>query len=1001
MAIILALAGPALAVDPDLFISQYGHRAWRIRDGYFPGPLTSVTQTKDGYLWIGTQSGLIRFDGVRFEPWHPPEAARLPSQRIFGLLGASDGGLWIGTDTGLAEWKEGKLSVYATTGRFGAIAEDRDGTIWAGHTRSINQLPPLCRFANGEFRCFGRGEGLPFLWIGTLHVDARGTLWVGGDGGVCSWKSNRAECSPIPGLEKFTDKYGILAVSSDSAGSLWVGAGAMGILHLVSGRWQRDSALPVGMESESMLLDRHGSLWIGSARQGLLRIGRSGVQTFGSADGLSSDYVTRLYEDSEGNIWVASNAGLDEFRNLSVTTITKREGSEDWVTSVTALHDGGVWMGTHGGLVRLTNGKSVTYRPADGLPGNELSSLLECSDGRLWFGIDDGLAWLEHGRFFRLAMPDGSPVGVVRAMAEDRDGSLWIGTTNPQHALVRVKKAVADEVMPAARFGGDQISALAADPSGGLWLGLAKSGLVRFNDNPSQLNTVSSTFKSGGVRNIFLDSDGLWAATTDGLALLKDGHLVSLTVQNGLPCDDIEAAIKSNDDSLWLKTTCGLIRIPPPEWRGWLNDPKSPVHVRLYDALDGAQAGVNPFTPRVTKSIDGRLWFSTENGGVQVVNPGSLYDNLVVPPVHVLQIVANGNTYDSSKTIRLPPLTKDLEIAYTALSFTIPEKVRFRYKLEGMDTDWQDAGTRRQAFYTNLKPGRYRFRVTACNNDGLWNESGAASEFSIVPAFFQTTWFMALCGAAAAGILWVCYLFHLRRVAGEIRGRMEERLSERERIARELHDTLLQSIQGLILKFHAVAKQIPRDEPARETMEKALDRADQVLGEGRDRVRNLRDSVESIGNLSAAFKRVAEESAHNGNADYKSVVEGGTRDLHPLVLEEAYSIGREAIVNAFRHSEGLHVEVEIAYDENQFRVRVRDDGRGIHPDTIEKGGREDHWGLLGMRERALRIGGHLEIWSRPETGTEVELKVPATTAYRSAGTKSKWFWFGRTSDIDW
>jgi ligand-binding sensor domain-containing protein len=1002
--ILLILAGPALAVDPTLFVTQYGHRAWRIRDGYFAAVPTAVTQTADGYVWIGTQAGLVRFDGARFEPWHPPAGIPLPSERIFSLLGARDGSLWIGTDSGLAEWKDGRLAVYAKTGRFVALLEDHDGTIWAGHTRNVAQLSPLCRFAKGEFRCFGPSDGLPFLWVAGLHQDDRGTLWVGGDGGVCSWTSNRAECSPIPGLEKVHDKYGVSVVSSDASGSLWVGAGARGVLQLVSGKWNHSAILPEELESESFLRDRHGSLWIGGIHQGLLRLKEGHVERYVSSDGLSGDYVTSIYEDREENLWVTTSSGLDCFRNLSVATLTKREGlSDDSIVSVMASADGSVWMGNHVNLLQVKENNFISYRPAAGKTRKQITSLLEGSRNRIWVGIDDGVSMLEGGKFVPLRVPDGTPVGVVRAMVEDREGYLWLCTTNPQHVLLRAKNGVVDQILPIASFGGEFPSTLAADPNGGLWLGFAKSGIAHFDSNGASF-TVPRTLNTGRVRNFFVDDGGLWAATNEGLVFLRDGRLTSLAMGNGLPCNDIEAAIKSNDNSLWLKTACGLARIAPQEWRAWISHPQSHIQFHLYDALDGAQSGMSAFTPRAAKSTDGRLWFALEGGGIQVVDPRRLKENAVVPPVSVVQIAANRQAYDPVTPLQLPALTKDLEIDYTALSFTIPEKVRFRYKLEGTDSDWQDVGTRRQAFYTNLRPGHYRFHVTACNNDGVWNESGAALDFSILPAFFQTIWFSAICVAAIVVILCVSYLFHVKRVASEIRGRMEERLGERERIARELHDTLLQSVQGLILKFHAVAKQIPRNEPARETMEKALDRADQVLEEGRNRVRNLRDSGESIGDLSKVLQLVADESAQNSDMSYRVVVEGNKRDLHPLVLEEAYLVGREAILNAFRHSGGLHVEVEIAYDENLFRLRVRDDGRGIAPPMLESGGREGHWGLRGMRERALRIGGHLDIWSRPEAGTEVELKVPAATAYRGTRSRSaisKWSWLGRTSDMDW
>ncbi len=1003
-AMVLGFAAPALALDPALLLTQYGHTAWRIRDGYFSGPPTAITQTKDGYLWIGTESGLIRFDGVRFEHWQPPEGMHLPDERIFGLLGASDGSLWIGTDSGLARWKDGMLTVYASVGRFGALLQARNGTIWAGHTRALAAFPPLCQFAEGQFRCFGKSQGFSPRWVAALHEDAEGNLWAGGEGGICKWSSAKTECLEIKATEKAGDKFGVTALSSDPNGVLWAGVGPTGIWQYISGSWKRSasSAAGINLESEAMLRDRHASLWIGSRQAGLVRITNVQTDKFTSTDGLSGDYVTAIYEDTEGDIWVATSSGLDRFRNVSVATFTKREGLiDDRVTAVTPARTGGVWVADEHALLQIKEKKIIPYIPSKGLPGEEPSSLFEDSRGRLWLGIDSGIAWLQDGRFHTLRMQDGTPLGVVRTIAEDPDGNIWISTTSPQHALLRVRNGTVVAANPIEAFGGHDILAIVADPSGGLWLGLNRSGLQRFKDGHSFPYPQSDALSRDTVRDLFFDSQGLWIATKTGLRVLEGDKLHSLTVRNGLPCDDIESVIKSDDASLWLKTTCGLIRVSALEWSNWLEHPESHVQVRLYDAFDGAQVGMSPFSPRAAKSSDGRLWFSAEISGIQVVDPENLRINSIAPPVQVTRMVANHNEYEASSRISLPALTKDVEIDYTALSLKIPEKVRFRYKLEGTDNDWQDAGTRRQAFYTNLRPGLYIFRLAACNNDGVWSDSAASMRFSISPSFYQTIWFRIVCVFSMAGLLWLLYWIRLRRVAAIYKARMDERLEERERIARELHDTLLQSIQGLILRFHAVAKQIPRGEIAREMMEKALDRADETVSEGRERVRNLRDPADLLGNLTMAFRRVAEEFTQGSAVEFKEVVEGDPKELHPMVREETYAVGREALINAFNHSGGLQVEIELIYDKQYFRLRVRDDGRGFDPAILGSGQRTGHWGLQGMRERARKVGGQLEIWSGPGTGTEVELKVPSAVAYKMVRAKSGWFWFRRNSEEGW
>jgi signal transduction histidine kinase/ligand-binding sensor domain-containing protein len=1004
---LLVLAAPlvALALNPDELIRHYGHSVWRLREGYFAGGVFALTQTTDGYIWVATDAGLLRFDGVRFEPWHPPAGTSLPDNRIVGLLGARDGSLWIGTAGGLARLADGKLTVYTKLGRFAVIVETHDGTIWAGHTRALRALAPLCSLPKkGQFHCVGEAEGLPFSWIEALKEDAQGNLWVGGNGGVCKWQEGKAECFPLSNLPKFSDKFGARVIAFDKEGTLWAGAGPAGIWQLSSGVWKHfrpPPHTPADVESESMLLDRDGSLWIGVSQggaTGLIRVSRNGTDTFSEEDGLSGENTSVIFEDHEGNIWVATASGLDCFRNSAVVNLTRRDGvvgGGSIATLATANNE--LWASDTAGLTRFHSGKIETWVTADGLPGSEPTSLLEDSGGRLWLGVDNSLAWYENGHFSVFKMHDGTRIGVVRAMAEDRNGNVWVSTTNPAHALLRMNHGSVKEIYTHDQMVGEQIQAIAIDRDGGLWLGNTE-GLLRLQNGKLLPYPSPVAGSTADVKQILPDSNGIWAVTTKGLELVQDRHVTFLTVNNGLPCDALDAGVKADDDSFWLHGPCGLMRIAASELKTWMQHPDSRIQVRNYDSFDGAISGETPFSPRSAKSPDGRLWFPIDQGGLLTVNPAELKDNTIVPPVKIVQVLADHRAYDSEAAVDLPPRTRDLEIDYTALSFTVPQKVRFRYKLEGLDSDWQDAGTRREAFYNNLRPGHYTFRVIACNNDGLWNETGAAKEFSIAPAFFQTTWFGVLCIVGAAGILWMFYLARMRQVTSEIRARLEERTGERERIARELHDTLLQSIQGLLLKFHAAVKQIPPEQPARKTMELALDRADEVLSEGRDRVRNLRDSAASLQDLSAAFRLVAQECRTEDSPEFNVVVEGEERSLHPMVLEESYLVGREAIVNAFNHSGGRHIEVEITYGSKEFRLRVRDDGHGIDPSLVATGGREDHWGLTGMRERAQRIGGHFDIWSGLERGTELELRVPAATAYQDHRMKSKWLWFERPSE---
>lgn len=1000
----------AFALDPSLDISQYAHTSWKIREGFTKGVIASIAQTPDGYLWLGTEFGLLRFDGVRAVPWQPPAEQPLPSNTIIILLATRDGTLWIGTDKGLASWNGDRLTQYPeVAGQFiFALLEDHDGSVWVGTAG----LPTgkLCALHDGSVQCYGE-DGAFGRGVFNLYEDRRGNLWVEGINGLWRWRPGSPELiMPLP-----SEWVAMQNLAEDFDGTLLIGTRA-GIKRLVDGKAE---AYPLPGSAQQlrvlkMLRDRDGSLWIGTSTEGLAHVHQGRTDLFSSSDGLSGNNVETIFEDREGNIWVSTLSGLDRFRDLAVPTFTVNQGlSSAAVNSVLADTDGSVLIATAGGLNRWNNGQISVYGESAAQarqPANVPTSLFQDKRGRIWVVTIREFGYLENGRFIAIS---GIPGGVVRSITEDAEGGLWIA--NQDSGLFHLRGSEVVQQVSWDKLGHKDFAASLAFDSvrGGVWLGFFQGGIVYFRDGQVQASYgVADGLGAGRVNDLRFDQDGtLWAATEGGLSRLKNSRIATLTSKNGLPCDTIHWLMEDDDRSYWLYTTCGLVRIARAELAAWLaaveqdKDARPTIRVTVFDSSDGVGtlAYPNGLSPQVAKSTDGKLWFSRLDG-VSVVDPHHLPFNSLPPPVHVEQIIADRKTYDAtsgaSGRLRLPPLVRNLQIDYTALSLVAPEKVLFRYKLEGRDRDWQEAGNRRQAFYNDLPPGNYRFRVMACNNSGVWNEAGTYLDFTIAPAYYQTTWFRVLMVAAFLLVLGVLYQLRLRQVARQVRGRMEERIEERERIARDLHDTLLQSVQGLILKFHAVSKQIPADEPARDALEKTLDHADQVLAEGRDRVRNLRTHADSLSDLPAAFQRIVEETPQGRKAIFKTVVEGRTRELHPVVLEESYFIGREAIINALTHSEGLHVEVEITYDPRQFRLRVRDDGRGIEPEILKEGGRPDHWGLQGMRERAQKIGAQLNLWSRAETGTEVELVVPGATAYQAARGKSRSFWFRRSPRID-
>ena len=479
-----------------------------------------------------------------------------------------------------------------------------------------------------------------------------------------------------------------------------------------------------------------------------------------------------------------------------------------------------------------------------------------------------------------------------------------------------------------------------------------------------------------------------------GIARLDASRFRSIHASRMPVLNGVSGIVETAHGDVWVHGTHGVSFIPAAELTRALDRAEYVPAYELFDFRDGlpgvAQQGP---VPSALPGRHGRLWLAT-NHGVAWIDPASIRRNRLIPPVIVQSITAGDMSYEPVAQLKLPQRTTSLRIDYTALSLMVPERVRFRYRLTGADDDWQDPGPRRQAFYTNLGPGPHRFQVIASNNDGVWNERGATIDFDIAPTFYQTGWFLGLCIATAVGLVWLALMWRIRQVAARIEDRLKARNAERERIARDLHDTLLQNTQAMILSFQAEAEHIPAGEPLRQRMESVLDRADQSLAEARDVVQELRtpdDGVQLPDSLAAAWKEFAQEP----KPEFSLVVEDEPRALHSIVREESYRIAREALSNAIRHARATSIEVQVSYGDHHFVLRVRDNGVGVDPSVLEKGAHTGHWGITGMRERAQNMGARFSLWSRPGSGTEVELSVPASIAYPAAAQGHRFSGLGR------
>jgi len=592
----------------------------------------------------------------------------------------------------------------------------------------------------------------------------------------------------------------------------------------------------------------------------------------------------------------------------------------------------------------------------------------------------------------------GVPGGVVTSVAQGGQGDLWIA--NQDQGLLRVSKDGTVQRISWSSIGHKEgAQSLAADRStGGLWLGFDGGGVAYFSDGQiKETYGPAEGLGSGRVTALHIDTDDtVWAATEGGLSRIKNGRVLTLTSKNGLPCDAVHWITQDENDSFWLLMTCGLVRIVRTELHAWATDSQRKVKTTVFDSSDGVSNGPIAFHggSQVTRSLDGKIWFQGFSGGASVIDPQHLPNNKITPPVHIEGISANDKTYDASNGLRLPPRIRDLKIDYTALSFVSPEKVQFRYQLEGQDRDWREVANDREVQYSNLGPGNYVFRVIACNNSGVWNEAGDTLEFTIAPVYYQTNWFRTLCVAAVLVLVWGLYRLRLYQLQRRFNAGLEARVSERTRIARELHDTLLQSLHGLMFQFQAARNMLPRrpDEAAR-VMDSAIGATEQTITDSRSAIQHLRSEAADgdLGQwLTATGQELGKLANANGNGPvFRLTVEGERKALTALPRDEIYRITREILRNAFQHAQASRIEAEIRYDDRELRVRIRDDGKGIAPQVLKAGGSAGHWGLRGVRERAQQIRARLDFWSEAGAGTEVELTVPAVIAYEMSRQRRK------------
>lgn len=996
------LAGVALA--PALFAQAHWEREEPVLRGLTDfhhtewgglGAIFDIKQSPEGYLWLTTSKGVLRFDGVQFQSLGDVTRGAVDDREIDSVFLSASGGLWLTTEgAGLLLWKDGKLSNFpdrrcTPSRKQGQIVEDRDGALW------VQAVAGLFRLRGSVCEQIGPAQGYPGGGPAAIFLDREGTLWAKAQTGpLFSRRRGESKFQTTQYAEGASTGFAFLHEAPD--GSIWLSDNQG--LRRVTSKAGAPAASPRGGSFQKtapfgdFTFTPDGSLWA---------VTQNGVRRFDHLErwsspvaletapgksytrdlGLSSDAVWKVLIDREG-VWIATNSGLDRLRSTSLNAV-RLPNSQEHEFSI-AAGEGGIWTGNSSlPLTHIAANGTVTSVPGT----RQTTALRRDHNGTIWSaGAGDFNLWRSSGdRFVPLHYPE-EELDSVLFVATDRNNDPWITTASGRayhlSGGVWSNQTEALGKKPGVR------GAMLDDKDGNVWFAFSNK-VVRWDG--SEYHRFSFPDGQPGVseNTMFVRGEHVWLAGARGVQLFTQGKFYIMQWKDPQLPGRVSGLVETETGDLWINSFSGITHVSAAELNRWLQDYNYAVsaeHLDELDGLPGLSGEVLP-EPSLVPALDGKLWFATTKG-LASLDPAAFEKNrnLVPPPVIISAVRSDGHTYSGADGLRLPPPTENVEIEYTALSLAIPGRVLFRYKLDGVDEDWQNVGTRRQAYYTKLRPGNYQFHVIACNNDGVWNEVGAVLDFRVTPAFYQTLWFQALCGLLFAGSLWLLHRLQLRQSERQLHIRMEERANERIRIARDLHDTLLQSFQGVLLKFHAATYLLPdRPAEARNTLEGAIEQAREAIAEGRDAVRGLRSPLLVTNDLGRAIGLVGEEyvSGRAGpNApDFRIEMEGTPRDLIPLLQDEVYRIACEALHNAFKHAQARRIEVEIRYDQRQFRLRIRDDGRGIDAKVLGATGRLGHYGLSGMKERARLLGGTLTIWSELNSGTEVELTIPGPIAY--------------------
>lgn len=958
--------------------ARYHFDVWTTDNGLPQNTVSSILQTRDGFLWFTTNDGLVRYDGVHFTIYNAGNTKDLKSSRLSQLFEDREGNLWITTeDFSLVRYSEGRFTTMTADdglpqNQAMRMNGDADGNLIVGVASGF------VLWQDGRFVAYVPGRDR--LFSGSSFPIRSGVVWYLDDA-----KLHRVEHGRVTAVVDISELTSdrIRTIYEDHEGTLWISTSKGVLFRFKDGHftaYAEKDGLPAGGRINMIREDRHGNLWIGMADLGLVRFKDERFTVYTTADGMTGDSILAIYEDREGILWIGTTSGLNRLRDDTITFYSTADGlAANNTYPICQDGEGTIWIGAWAGLTRYRAGVFARCGEQYAVATALVTALMIDREGGFWIGTwGEGVKRWKDGNSVSYLAKDGLPSDVVRAILQDTRGVIWFGCSR---GLASYRDGTFTAYTTENEFPSDAVNVIFEDSRGNLWIGTQR-GLYRYRDGQFINYPLEKNMSDQIVRAVYEDSEGvIWVGTyNNGLTRIKDGRMTLITQKEGLFNNGVFQILEDATETFWISCNLGIYRVSKKELNDYAEGRSRSITSIPYGKRDGmlnseCNGGVQSAG---IKARDGRLWFPTQ-GGVAVVDPLTVPVSAQPPPVVIEAFLLNQEPVSFHEAVKVEPSAENFEVHYTALSFIMSERINFKYKLEGLDTDWVDAGTRRVAYYSHVPPGSYRFRVIAANRDGVWNLEGASIEVRIIPPFWRTWWFFSLALVTLVGV--ALFSYKLRIAQLEKARRAQEAFSEqlisaqeaeRQRIAAELHDSLGQQL--LIIKNSALIGL--HSENGREQLDDISETASQAIDEVREISYNLRPyQLDDLG-LTRAIESILKKMEDAAEVEFSSVIDSIDGMFPPEAETHLYRIVQESLNNIVKHARASSAHIRIERNGRRVEITIQDNGRGFSPEKTartERGG----FGLKGIAERARMLGAKYVIHSAPGQGTTIALKMEA------------------------